>query len=175
MANVYWITGLSGAGKTSLGRRLVHYLREKDHPAVMIDGDELRGIIGEIDTHSRSDRLKLAFFYSKLSMLIALQGIDVAVATISMFHQVHEWNRNNLPGYVEIFLDVPLEELFRRDPKGIYKRSMNGELKNIAGIDCKIETPKKPDIHIPWHSSIKEDDVFKKVVKHLSSCGIIRK
>ena len=79
------------------------------------------------------------------------QGVDVAIATISLFREVHEWNRANLPGYVEIYLAVPMGELRRRDPKQIYARAARGELKDVAGLDFAIDEPQAPDRGVAPH------------------------
>ena len=99
---VIWITGLSGAGKTTLCRELVVTLRRDGGlPTVMLDGDELREVMDAMEAHSRGERLKLAMRYARTCQLIAKQGVRVAIATISMFSEVHAWNRANLPGYLE--------------------------------------------------------------------------
>ncbi|NCY22974.1 adenylyl-sulfate kinase, partial [bacterium] len=68
------------------------------------------------------------------------------IATISLFREVHQWNRQNLPGYFEIYLKVPIEELRRRDSKGIYKKFDTGEIQNVAGLDLQVDEPAKPDL-----------------------------
>lgn len=67
------------------------------------------------------------------------------VPTISLFRELHEWNRRNIPNYFEVYLKVPIDELRRRDPKGLYRKFDNGELKNLAGLDLEIEEPENPD------------------------------
>lgn len=148
--SVYWLTGLSGAGKSTLCRKLVLHLREAGRAIVMLDGDQMREIMGATSAHTREERLQLTMGYARLCRLIAVQGVDVAIATISLFREVHDWNRNNLPGYVEIFLDVPLSELARRDPKEIYGRLARGELKNVAGVDQAVDYPKAADVVLTW-------------------------
>ncbi len=150
MANTYWITGLSGSGKTSLARKLVEQLRSQGRTTILLDGDDMRAVMGRTSLHTKEERRDLAMCYAKLGLHIASQGADVVIATISMFHEVHAWNRKHLPGYQEIFLDVPLEELKRRDPKGLYALAEFGEVNNIAGIDCIVEFPQKPDVHLLW-------------------------
>lgn len=160
MANCYWITGLSGAGKTTLARMLTENLRSQGRTVILLDGDDLREVMGRTNAHAREERLDLAQSYARLARLIANQGADVVISTISLFHEVHAWNRRNLPGYREIYLDVPLKELKRRDPKGIYAKAAEGEVRNIAGIDFNVDIPRAPDIHLTWRDGMSEDSLF---------------
>jgi adenylylsulfate kinase len=115
----------------------------------MLDGDELREVFGALTTNAqnyeRKERLALAMQYAHLCRLIAAQGLTVVISTISLFREVHTWNRANLPGYFEVYLKVPLQELRRRDPKGIYHRYDSGEISNVAGLDLAIDEPESPD------------------------------
>jgi adenylylsulfate kinase len=111
----------------------------------MLDGDELREVFGAVaanaQNHSREGRLALAMQYAHLCRIIANQRLTVVISTISMFKEVHAWNRANLSGYFEVYLKVPVEELRRRDPKGIYRRFDAGELANVAGLDLSVDEP----------------------------------
>ena len=146
---VIWISGLSGAGKSTLARELTINLRAAGETVLMLDGDELRSVFGSmvINSHNygREGRLALAMQYAHLCQVIAAQGLTVVIATISLFREVHAWNRANLPGYFEVYIKVPVEELRRRDPKGIYRRFDAGELTNVAGLDLPIDEPEAPD------------------------------
>ena len=148
-ASTIWITGLSGAGKSSLAREVVARLRAAGKVVVQLDGDELREVFGAVaansQNHGRGGRLALAMQYAQLCRVIASQGLTVVIATISLFREVHVWNRENLPGYFEVYLKVPVEELRRRDPKGIYRRYDSGELSNVAGLDLPIDEPEAAD------------------------------
>ena len=101
---VYWITGLSGAGKTTLGRELVQRLRAAGRPAIFLDGDMLREVIAEDLGHNLANRRKSAMRNARLCRMLASQGADVVCPTISMFHEVQRWNRENIPAYREIYL-----------------------------------------------------------------------
>jgi adenylylsulfate kinase-like enzyme len=146
---VIWITGLSGAGKTTLAVKLVDRFRAEGLPVVFLDGDELREVFGAVaanaQNHGRQGRLALAMQYAHLCRVIAAQGLTVVIATISLFREVHTWNRAHLPGYFEVYLKVPVEELRRRDPKGIYRRFDAGELTHVAGLDLPIDEPESAD------------------------------
>jgi len=166
-----WITGLSGAGKSTLGRSLCEYLRKLGEPVVFLDGDEIRRVFGA-DTfnqinHTRKARFAHAKQYGLLCQLISKQGITVIIATISMFADVHNWNRENLTGYQEVFIDVPLDELKRRDSKQIYSRAVSGELKNVAGVNFEVDIPQRPDIHLKWKKGLTENDMLKDLIDQL--------
>jgi cytidine diphosphoramidate kinase len=169
--HVYWLTGLSDSGKSSMCRKLVEYVRARGKSIILLDGDEIRAVIGAVKAHTREERLSLALRYSRMCKLLSDQGFDVAIATISLFDEVHEWNRLNLSGYCEIFLDVPLEELRRRDTKRIYERFDRNELNNVAGIDLKVDFPRNPDVRLPFDPAKDEDATFQELVRQLTALG----
>jgi adenylylsulfate kinase-like enzyme len=146
---VVWITGLSGAGKSTLALELAARLRRDGKQVVLLDGDELREVFGAAASnalnHGREGRLALSMQYARLCRVLAAQGMVVVIATISMFREVYDWNRANLFGYFEVYLKVPVDELRRRDPKGIYRRFDAGELTDVAGLDLPIDEPLAPD------------------------------
>ena len=146
---VLWITGLSGAGKSTLASEMARRLRASGKAVVVLDGDELRDVFGAVlaskENHGRTARLALAMRYAHLCQVVARQGLTVIIATISLFKEVHAWNRCHLPGYLEVYLKVPLDELRRRDPKGIYRRFDSGQLQHVAGLDLTVDEPESPD------------------------------
>lgn len=144
VGTVYWITGLSGAGKTTVGQALARRLRQLSRPVVWLDGDALRLIFPRGDRFSRPDRLDLATRYAALCREIAGQGIDVVCCTISMFAAVRQWNRDNIASYVEVYLRVPFEELRRRDLKGVY----SADAEHVVGVDIEAELPENPTVTI---------------------------
>jgi len=166
---VIWITGLSGAGKTTLALKLVKRLRSKGEPVIFLDGDELREVFGAASfnekNHGREGRLALAMQYAHLCRVLAGQGFTVVIATISLFREVHQWNRKYLPGYFEVYLKVPLEELRRRDPKDIYKKYDAGEIQNVAGLDLQVDEPEKSDLTITTESKINMNKNLETILK----------
>jgi adenylylsulfate kinase len=145
---VIWITGLSGSGKTTVSRLLKAALERHGSTVVLLDGDELRGLFPQGDRYDRGGRLELAKSYGRLCRLLADQGCTVICATISMRKEIYEWNRANLPGYVEVFLDVAADMRAERDPKRLYQRSREGAVTNMAGHDLDVDYPAEPHIHL---------------------------
>lgn len=141
---VIWITGLSGAGKSTLAAAVARGLA---CPPVVLDGDELREVLGAASSGFDSEsRRALAFTYARLGRLLASQGHVAVCATISLFHAVRAWSRESIPHYFEVFLDVGEEERRRRDPKGLYRRQAAGDLPAMMGADLLPELPESPDM-----------------------------
>lgn len=168
-----WITGLSGAGKSTLAAPVAAALRVAGDQVVLLDGDELRAIFGSSATvaqsHERAARQDLALRYSRLCQMLSAQGLTVVIATISLFREVQDWNRENLPGYVEVFLDVPLDELRRRDPKGIYRRYDAGEISDVSGLDVLVDYPAAPDLHLAWQADRSVEMLAREVLDRLTT------
>src|SRR5580704_11879135 len=164
---VFWITGLSGAGKTTLGRELWSCLRAVGRAATFLDGDTLRAVIAEDLDHSAGHRRRSAMRNARLCQLLAEQGTDVVCATISLFHEVQRWNRENIPGYCEIYLRVPIDELQRRDSKGIYRTTGRNGSAHVVGLDVPAETPETPDLVLDNHGDM---DVNTAVDRILAKC-----
>ncbi|NGX35229.1 MAG: putative adenylyl-sulfate kinase [Candidatus Anoxychlamydiales bacterium] len=133
---VYWITGLAGAGKTSIGKKLYEKLREKKSNVVFLDGDNLRAILKISCNYSISERLKLAMVYARLCKMLSDQGMDVVCCTISMFNECRDWNKKNIKNYKEVYIKVPFEVLKKRNQKNLYK-----DKKNVVGLDLEFEEP----------------------------------
>ncbi len=139
---VYWLTGLSGAGKTTLGRLWRDELRARGETVVFLDGDEMRSVFGAGLGFNAADRRKLAESYGRLCALLASQGVTVVCCTISMFNSVRAWNRENIPSYYEVYIAASMDTLRRRDQKGLYSRNAD----NVAGVGLQVELPDAPDL-----------------------------
>lgn len=147
MGKVYWVTGLSGAGKTTIGNKLYEHLRLKNKNIIFLDGDILRDVFQVYD-YTTAGRKALAFQYSRLCRMLSEQGLDVVICTISMYREVRDWNRKNISGYIEIFLNVSIEELIRRDQKGLYTKNIKCDNGEVVGLNLDAELPTNPDICI---------------------------
>jgi len=145
---VFWITGLSGAGKTTIGTHLYYRLRKEHSQIVLLDGDIIKKIFGADNVdYSKEGRKKRAFQYSELCKLLASQGITVICCTIAMFDDVRNWNRQHILNYHEVFIDVDLKTVANRDAKGLYKKLASSK-DGMVGIANHAELPKTPDVVI---------------------------
>ena len=105
--------------------------------------------------------------YSHLCRVIAKQELTVVIATISMFKEIHTWNRENLSGYFEVYLKVPVDELRKRDPKKIYKKFDNGELSSVAGLDLDIDEPLCANLIIDFSERKTADESANEIIKYM--------
>jgi len=142
---VIWITGLSGAGKTTLGRR-VHESLKAVHPSIVfLDGDELREVWGDDLGYSPEDRLRNAYRLSRMCRFLVKQGVTVVCATMSLFPEIWRWNREHIRNYMEVYVRVRKETLRSRDCKGLYSLAMRGEETNV-GVDIPFQEPTSPHL-----------------------------
>jgi len=145
-ASLYWLTGLSGAGKSTIGKELYALLRKQKLNVVYFDGDILREVFGGTGGYSLDERFKLAMQYCHLAKMLTDQGIDVICATISLFKECWEWNRQYIPEYREIYIKVSMEILIQRDQKQLYSRALKGEIQQVMGVDIPLNEPEFPDL-----------------------------
>jgi bifunctional enzyme CysN/CysC len=147
---VLWFTGLSGSGKSTIANLVEKALHERGIHTMMLDGDNIRhGVnrdLGFID----ADRVENIRRVGEIAKLFVEAGLVVLGCFISPFHAERDMVRELLaPGeFAEIFVDVPLEECVRRDPKGLYAKALAGGIGNFTGIDSPYEAPEAPDIHV---------------------------
>lgn len=162
----YWISGLSGAGKTTIGKLFYDYLRAKKDNVVLIDGDVLREITGDGDFSEagRDNRVKKN---ARLFALLTDQGIDVVNCSIGLRNKYREWNRELITNISEIYIKVSMEELIRRDPKGLYRRALNHETQNVYGIDLPYEEPEHPAVVVVNQGDTTPEDALHQIITAL--------
>lgn len=159
---VFWITGLAGAGKSTIGRLFFHRWKKKKEKVLLLDGDELRATLGIEGHYSYEERKTLAFTYCRLCKMIADQGHDVIISTISLFHDCHQWNRQNQPCYYEIYLRVPIPILNSRNHNNLYATGTN----KVVGIDIPFEEPMAPNLIFENYGGLSPDQVAEQIYLH---------
>tara|TARA_Y100000996_G_C22349557_1_gene572190 strand:+ start:233 stop:751 length:519 start_codon:yes stop_codon:yes gene_type:complete len=163
---LFWITGLSGAGKTSISNKIYKRIKNKYGETFYINGDEMRKIFN-LRSYDIVDRKKGGIKYSKLFKKITDQNINVLFAGMALFHDVRKWNRINIENYLEIYIKTSLKKIIKKRYTKIYKKKTK-----LVGIDIKPEFPKKPDITINnnFNKSIDKlsNELFIKINKKLN-------
>jgi len=147
---VLWLTGLSGAGKTTIACELERRLFNAGHQAYMLDGDSLRrGLCRDLG-YSAQDRHENIRRVGEVAALFADAGFIVITAFISPFRADRERNRRLLPveRFIEVFVNAPLEVCERRDAKGLYARARANQLADFTGISSPYEAPEQPEIEL---------------------------
>jgi len=146
---VIWIIGLSGAGKSTIGKEVYRQWRQTNSNTVLLDGDHLRQIFSHdnIDVdYSLAGRRVNAERAVALCKLLEDQNINVVCCLLSIFEEHRKWNRDNLAEYFEVFIDVPLDELIIRDDKNLYGPAIAKKVENVVGVDIPFEKPTNSDL-----------------------------
>lgn len=143
---VIWIIGLSASGKTTLATKVVERLRDEGRTVVLLDGDGVRALFNNDVDHTIEGRRLNAQRLSRLTHFLAIQGVDVVAAVLSIFPEWRDWNRENVPEYHEVYLKVDRETLLHRDTKALYSQALAGKLNNVVGVDIDFPEPKSSDL-----------------------------
>jgi bifunctional enzyme CysN/CysC len=158
-----WITGYSGAGKTTVAQLVNKKLQKLNVTNVLLDGDEIRSILGERYGHELDERKKLAYVYGRLCKIISDCDITVVIATVSMFETVRLENRASHSRYLEVYLEVPFEIRKERDPKGLYKSATSKGL-NAAAVSIDFEEPLNPDLVLQNYGEMSPEEAASSIV-----------
>ncbi len=156
---LFWITGLSGSGKTAIAENIKSNISNKYGPTIIVSGDDLRKIFN-FKKFSRKDRLAYALVYCKFCKCVTDNKINIILSTVSLFHKVRKWNRTNISNYVEIYIRSDIIKIIKQKNKFFYKKNY----KNIIGKDIKPEFPQSS------HITIKNN--FNKSIIVLTKCLI---
>ena len=145
---VIWLTGLSGAGKTTIALPLVEALRERGLKVERLDGDVVRQSLTRDLGFTKEDRDKNIERVTFVAKLLSRNGVACVCSFISPYQAVRDQVRRETTNFIEVFVDAPLEVVIDRDVKGLYKQALAGEIENFTGISDPFEAPANPDIHI---------------------------
>lgn len=141
-----WLTGLSGAGKTTLARRVFEDLTRDGYDVELLDADVLRQTICAGLGFSRADRDTNVRRLSFLAAMLTRHGVIVLVTAISPFRETRSDIRREIGSFLEVYVNAPLEVCEARDVKGIYRRARAGSIRDVTGIDHEYEHPLNPDV-----------------------------
>ncbi len=169
-----WFTGLPGSGKTTNARALKDLLQRENCFAELLDGDELRQGISRDLSFSHQDREKHLLRVAELAAERIRQEKVVLCALVSPYQSIRSTCRERIGStrFVEVFVDAPLSECERRDPKGLYARARRGEIRHFTGIDDPYEPPLVPDLRLDTAAREVSDNV-QRVCEHLLARGFL--
>ena len=154
---LFWITGLSGAGKTIIGKKIHKDITKKYGTTLMISGDNIRKIF-KLNGYENQERLEITKKYSKFAKYITEQKINIILSVVGMFDAPRKWNRLNIENYIETYIKSNIKNIIRLNKKKIYNKKNPGK---IVGIDIKPQYPKKPDIIIFNSFKLTSDKISK--------------
>ena len=143
---VLWLTGLSGAGKSTIAAKLGPVLAERGHRVELLDGDEVRQNLCQELGFSREDRdtniARIGYVAGKL----AKHGVAVLVAAISPYRQARDQVRAQVDRFVEVHVAAPVATCAERDPKGLYAKALSGQIKQFTGVSDPYQPPLAPEL-----------------------------
>ena len=161
---LFWITGLSGSGKTRIAKKIVRDITKSYGKTIVLSGDDIRNIF-KLKGYSYKDRLDTVFKYCKLAKKITSQNVNVMLAVIGMMDKLRNWNRKNQKNYVEIYIKSDLKKIIRAKKKKLYHKNIS----KIVGIDIKPEFPKKSHVKIVNNFDKDINNLSKEVFKKIKN------
>jgi bifunctional enzyme CysN/CysC len=147
---IVWFTGLSGAGKSTIANLVEQRLHAMGHHTMLLDGDNVRHGLSRDLGFTEADRVENIRRAGEVAKLMVEGGLIVLCSFISPYRAERDMVRG-LVGeaeFVEVFVDTPIDECIRRDPKGLYAKAMDGKIKNFTGLDAPYQAPQAPEIHL---------------------------
>ncbi|MQR84850.1 adenylyl-sulfate kinase [Bacillus megaterium] len=167
---VLWFTGLSGSGKSTVANAVAKALFDKNIRNYVLDGDNVRFGLNKNLGFSAEDRTENIRRIGEVSKLFVDSGQVVLTAFISPFQEDRAQVREILEGneFLEVYVECPLEECEKRDPKGLYKKARSGEIRNFTGIDSPYESPANPELTINTSTQSVEECV-QTVIEYLAN------
>lgn len=144
-----WMTGLPGSGKTTIALEVENKLRAMGRNIEILDGDEVRKGLSSDLGFSKEDRQRHAKRVTYVAKVLTRNEVIVLVGLISPFRAFRQYAREEIGEFIEVFVDTSLEECIERDPKGLYKLAMDGQIKDLTGLQDPYEAPEDPELVIP--------------------------
>jgi len=162
-ACVVWFTGLPGSGKTTLAARLTAELKKRGVPVEHLDGDDVRELLSKKDFTKEARDTHIRYIGFAASRLEA-HGVFVVASFVSPYREARGLTRSLCRNFIEVYVHAPSDVCQKRDPKGLYKRAMDGKIANFTGVQDPYEAPLSPDLELDT-SKLTTDEALAKVIK----------
>jgi len=171
---ILWFTGLSGAGKSTIANMVEQKLHAAGRHTMLLDGDNVRHGLNRDLGFTEADRVENIRRAGEVAKLLTEAGLIVICSFISPYHAEREMVRRLVPEgeFIEVFVDTPIDECMRRDPKGLYAKAKAGKIKNFTGFDAPYEAPINPEIHLDTVDH-EPNQLADRVMQQLTEIGII--
>lgn len=169
---VLWMTGLSGAGKTTIALLLEDELKHRGANFERLDGDVVRESLTRDLGFTAEDRAKNIERVAFVAKLLSRNGVGCVCSFISPYQSVRDMVRENTTNFIEVYIDAPLEVVMQRDVKGLYQKAIAGEIPNFTGISDPFEAPAKPEIHIRTDQETPAESA-QRILSYLETIGYI--
>ena len=171
---VIWLTGLPAAGKTTLARELESLFRKMGRNVEVLDGDEVRRWLSPEAGFSKEDRERHIMRVAYVSKLLARNGVIAIVSLVSPYRSVRRKAKELIgeDSFVEVYVKVSLDTAIKRDPKGLYKRALRGEIKDMTGIQDPYEEPEDPDVVVDTEKMTVQEEV-EAILNRLRERGLL--
>lgn len=170
-----WLTGLSGAGKSTIARELQRRLRGLGLRADVLDGDEVRAHLSRDLGFSRQDRDANVRRLGWLCELLNRNGVVAIVAAISPYRAARDEVRARVPNFLEVYVACSLDTLIARDPKGLYGRAIAGEIDHFTGVSDPYEPPLTPDVTCRTDGASTPGQAVQEIMDALRQRGLVRR
>jgi adenylyl-sulfate kinase len=167
-----WLTGLSGAGKSTIAERLSSSLSARSAAVEVLDGDEVRTHLSAGLSYSREDRDTNVGRIAFVAKLLTKHGVIVIAAAISPYAAARRAAREAIGDFVEVYVRCPLEELARRDVKGLYARALRGEIAQFTGVSDPYEEPEAPEVIVDSREQTVDESVAA-IIAYLEGAGYL--
>ena len=170
---VVWLTGLPGSGKTTIAQMLLRELKARNLKVELFDGDEVRRNLSKGLGFSKEDRDTHNKRIIYVCKLLTRNGVNAIVSLISPYRSTRAYARENLSKFVEVYLNCSIKECIKRDPKGLYKKALAGEITNMTGIQDPYEEPLNPEVLLNTEYNSSRNNVAK-VIRKLEELSYIK-
>ena len=168
MGRVIWLTGLSGAGKTTIANRLADSMVRGENSVEILDGDQIRkGLSADLgfSEDDRNEHNRRVIFLAKL---LVRNGIDVIISLVSPYRDSRMIARQEFDSFTEVYVKCSLDVCIKRDPKGLYAKALAGEIPDMTGLGSPYEAPLSPEVEVDTENETEEQSADR-ILSHIGA------